>query len=104
MAGTCAHTCTDSKPQPTTRTVLPVIVAPAKKYDADEASPSTNTVPGDRYGCCPGMCSFWRPSRRFTETPNFSMSLIVMSTYGLDTSSPSMLISTPCICGASAWA
>ena len=33
--------CKDSLPQPSTVTVPPVIVAPARKYDALEASPST---------------------------------------------------------------
>jgi hypothetical protein len=42
-------TCSDSEPQPSTVTVPPVMVAPARKYEADEASPSTYASPGDLY-------------------------------------------------------
>jgi hypothetical protein len=36
------------RPTPSTRTGPPPIAPAARKYDADEASPSTNTVPGLR--------------------------------------------------------
>ena len=43
-----ASPCRLSEPQPSTRTLPPVMAAPARKYEADEASPSTSTRPGER--------------------------------------------------------
>jgi hypothetical protein len=42
---------TDSEPQPLTVTVPPVMAAPARKYEAEEASPSVKICPGDLYVC-----------------------------------------------------
>lgn len=53
-------------PHPSTRTVPPVMAAPAKKYDAEEASPSTAHTPGEIYFCWHGMLKVWKSSARFT--------------------------------------
>lgn len=53
-------------PHPSTRTVPPVMAAPAKKYDAEEASPSTAHTPGEIYFCWHGMLKLWKSSARFT--------------------------------------
>src|SRR5215813_12780433 len=39
-----ASPCRLSDPQPSTRTLPPVMAAPARKYEADDASPSTRTL------------------------------------------------------------
>ena len=67
-----------ARPTPSTRTGPPPIAPAARKYDADDASPSTMIVPGDRY-CAPGgMVKRAQPSRS-TRTPKRSIRRIVIS-------------------------
>mmetsp|Transcript_48603 Transcript_48603/g.110309 ORF Transcript_48603/g.110309 Transcript_48603/m.110309 type:complete len:343 (-) Transcript_48603:417-1445(-) len=78
--------CTDSEPHPTTVTGPPVMAPAAKKYDADDASPSTKTVPGLLYPWPAAMVNFSSFSLT-ASTPNFFIKPIVRCTYGADTSS-----------------
>mmetsp|Transcript_17729 Transcript_17729/g.55069 ORF Transcript_17729/g.55069 Transcript_17729/m.55069 type:complete len:217 (-) Transcript_17729:231-881(-) len=72
------------------------MAAPVRKYDALDASPSTNTSPGVTYFCCPGTTKrSMLAASHSTLMPKRSMSLIVISTYGVEISSSVMRMVTP---------
>ncbi len=60
----------------------------ARKYEADDASPSTSSRPGATNPSPSGISNARHPSR-FTSTPKRFMRPSVSSTYGLEMSSPS---------------
>mmetsp|Transcript_34419 Transcript_34419/g.63271 ORF Transcript_34419/g.63271 Transcript_34419/m.63271 type:complete len:291 (+) Transcript_34419:478-1350(+) len=83
--------CTLSDPHPRTVMVPPVIAAPARKYEALLASPSTKIDLGLVYfSSAPmtkeGVPPFISPSTS-TFTPNFFMRPVVRETYGAEMSS-----------------
>src|SRR5262245_7673128 len=86
-----------ARPTPSTRTTSPFrapLIAPAaRKYEADDASPSTWISPGERYG--PAGTVKRDHSVRVAATPKRRIRLSVISTYGFDTSSPSTTIVPP---------
>ena len=49
---------------------------PARKYEADDASPSTYAVPGDLYCCPEGICICCNPSSCSTYTAGSQVELI----------------------------
>ena len=63
--------CMLALPTPSTRTGPPPRAPAARKYDAEDASPSTSTSPGDAYPAPAGMSNACQPSRR-TSTPKRS--------------------------------
>ncbi len=53
IVANCTSPCMLCNPQPCTLTLPPVIAAPPKKYEAEDASPSTFIWPGLEYLCPP---------------------------------------------------
>src|ERR1700680_5012009 len=74
-------------PTPMTLTGPPPTAPAARKYDADDASPSTTMVPGLTYRACAGLINRLQPSRS-TSTPKRRIRFSVISTYGLEINSP----------------
>ena len=89
------------KPTPVTRSGPPPSAPSARKYEADDASPSTKISRGEVYAAAASMVNVDQPSRA-TVTPNRAMRFKVISIYGLEINSPmTCIVTLRAICAAS---